>query len=455
LEKFNNCIYDEGEIIVDLQINYFQIEYPKAVGIWGGGLIGLSTAAHFAKRGIKAVIYDIDASRVEWLNHCEFPPNFESWVGFDVRSLVESGKIIATDASSDLLKENVGVHFIAVPTEDNGQPCMRAVDSVIAKLSSMKPELCIIESTLSPGCTEKFSQTYDIPLGVATRRDWFTTSQNNLENCVRVYCGTDKKTSDAMQNILGIVCKNIIRASSTIAVELTKCLDNGIFHTVAMYASQVAVAYPNAATAEALELASTHWRLGNHVYFPSTGTGGHCVPLANKYLLSGAENKSALSICNAALNYDRKAAIRTGKAIAASLKPGDRICVLGICYRGDIRVVIESPHLKLAGALLTEGIKISIHDPYYSSEEIARISGACSLDLPDEIKNFKFIYVGSNHKGYIDNREAIVSNIQSGATILDNQGIWCDMANEFASRGIRYFRVGSPGWLSLVESEAS
>ncbi|KIY00791.1 uncharacterized protein Z520_03457 [Fonsecaea multimorphosa CBS 102226] len=427
---------------------------PEIICIWGGGLIGMSTAVHFARQGLRSIVYDINPTHVSQLNRGIFPANFESWVGFPIKSFISSGQVRATTDPTELSRASVKVHFVAVPTERNGEPYMVAIETVLAQIAHMSPDICIIESTVIPGETEALGKRYGLPLGVATRRDWFTTTENNLENCVRVYAGITPEISERMEVILSVVCRKLARATSCTVVELTKCVDNGIFHTVAMYACQMASAYPDTNTTEALRLAATHWRLGNHIYFPSLGTGGPCVPLANKYLISGSPHPDKLTIASAAIEIDTAASLEVAAQVKQQLNIEDRVAVLGICYRGDIRVHVQSPHLKFARELARLGVSVSIHDPYYSADELSEIAPDCSsLQFPNDLKAFDLIYVGSNHALYSKRIYSVLAFMRRGQRILDNQGIWEALADDARSLGVSYHRVGDARWLTSVADD--
>jgi nucleotide sugar dehydrogenase len=423
---------------------------PKTIAIWGGGLVGLSTAAYFARKQISSIIYDVSEPQVSRINGAEFESNFEEWLGFDLKDYVTKGLIRATTDQSELSRASIKTHFVAVTTEHNGEPDMTVVDTVLRNIKTMSPDLCIIESTVIPGSTETLGRKYDLPLGIAGRRDLFLTGDKNLENCTRAYAGLSKELSDRMHTVLSVVCKKLIRASSCNVVELAKVLDNGIFHTMAIFASQVASAYPRVNVAEAFKIAATHWRLGNHIYFPSIGTGGHCVPVANKYLLQGATDSSKLTIASGAVQYDTINPHEVASRIKESLGPGARVAVLGICFRGDVREYTESPHLKFAQELVDLGMSVGIHDPYYSDDDLREISGAIPFNFPEDLRQFDFIYIGSNHKVYLERIYSVLVHMHSGQSILDNQGIWEALAEDARSLGISYRRVGGIDWLPLA-----
>ncbi|RGP77368.1 nucleotide sugar dehydrogenase [Fusarium longipes] len=401
---------------------------PSVIGIWGGGLVGLTTAAFFAQKGVKSIIVDIDEDLISRINSACFEPRFESWIGFNVKQHVTNGNIWATNNHSQLCRAAVKTHFVAVTTETCGDPDMSAIYAVLEKIQTMSPELCIIECTVVPGTVELLSRQYDIPLGIAGRRDLFLTGNNSLESCVRVFAGTSAEVSKRMHMVLSVVCKTLIQASSCKVVELTKVLDNAIFHTMAMFASQVASAYPSSDVTEAFALAATHWRLGNHTYFPSLGTGGHCVPLANKYLIQGAQRPEQLSIAAQSIHYNDINPAGVAGYVKGRLEPGGCVAVLGICFRGDIREHTESPHLKFARELVKLGVSVAVHDPYYSEDELKDICGGGSLRFPQDLRKFDFL----------------------GQSILDNQGIWEALSEDAKDLGISYRRVGRVDWLPAI-----
>jgi UDP-N-acetyl-D-mannosaminuronate dehydrogenase len=167
-----------------------------------------------------------------------------------------------------------------------------------------------------------------------------------------------------------------------------------------MYASQIASAYPNANVAESLKLATIHWLLGNHIYFPSLGTGGPCIPLANKSPLPGAPHPDKLTIAANAVRYDAGNLLEVAARVKQQLRIGNRVAVLGICYRGDIRVHIASPHLKFALKLVRLGVPVGVHDPYYTNAELNEITGGIPLNFPKDPREFQFVHVGANHTAY-------------------------------------------------------
>ena len=134
------------------------------IAVWGTGYIGLSTMVYFSKKKIKCVGYDIDKKKVKKINSGVLPlADLKNWFGFDIKKLVKKNYLKATTKYKDLISENFLAHFIAVPTEKNGKPYYKPLLNVLSNISKIKgtnmkvPPIIIVESTLAPKVSDKFS----------------------------------------------------------------------------------------------------------------------------------------------------------------------------------------------------------------------------------------------------------------------------------------------------------
>ena len=132
----------------------------RKVGVWGTGFIGYSTLANFAVNGVKCLGTDTNPSIVQAINDGRIPvPSMEYWLGFNPKPLVDARMIEATTDWRQLLKDEVAVHMVAVPTEKGDKPWDGALADVTEKMAKIdrkpnNPPLMIIESTLTPGKAE-------------------------------------------------------------------------------------------------------------------------------------------------------------------------------------------------------------------------------------------------------------------------------------------------------------
>ena len=444
-------------------MNYSQLleDGDYYIGVWGTGYIGFSTMAFFAKQCIKVIGYDISREKVKVINSGGYISNeLKLWLNFSIKPIVKQGYIKATLNYLDFIKENVIVHFIAVPTEKHGKPYFAVLSDTIEKISSLvkksrstvKP-LVIIESTLSP----RTSDTIIIPLfernnikigrdilyGVAPRRDWFVDGGRNLRHLDRVFGGYDVESAKAAEEVLGIVCKKLHKASNCYVAEMVKSFENAYRHVEITLANQISLAYPSQNIREALILAGTKWNIGT--FKPGFGTGGYCIPVASKYVIGGAEVPAELSILKDTIKTDRKINSLIAKSI---IKKGLKsIAVLGLSYKGNLKVSILSPTIPFVKALMKYDVEVRIFDPYFSPEEIKEILDIPTFKFPEEMKKFDGVVLIVDHREYMLSKKKLFNNLDGCKFILDNAGLWAKYKKEFKSVGIEYHLSGDANWI--------
>jgi len=431
----------------------------KTIGIWGIGYIGYSSMAHFASRGVRCLGTDVDAGKVEKINKGILPiHNIEYWLGFDTRPLVTSGMMRATTDWQQLISADIPVHLICIPTEKDDVPYDGILVDVMEKLSAFgkirteSPPLIIIESTLTPNTTEKtiipafekqgMKVGKDILVGVAPRRDWFISPEKSLKNLPRVVGGTTPETTALMKDVLGIVCDTILPARDHRHAELVKSIENAYRHVEITLANQLSLAYPDIDMREVLALVGTKWNIGT--YHPSFGTGGYCIPLSSQYVLSGTSNADRLSILHSAVDTDRALPAMVAENL---IKRGaHKVGILGLAYKGDLKVHTLSPTLRIVSHLKQNGVTVKVHDPYYTAAEIKQVCGAETFRFPDDLGQFDAILIVAGHRGYqAIPQNQVLSRLKNCRLILDNTGIWQGFG--FARAGIEYHLAGTADWL--------
>ena len=432
----------------------------NAIGVWGTGYIGYSTMASFAYNGVRCIGVDVLPGKVEAINRGIVPvENLDKWLSFDVKPLVESGLIKATTDWKELIRPDVAVHMIAIPTEKDGAPYDAILEDVIRKIADgiknivrESPPLVIIESTLTPGRSDRIiipifrkaglSVGKDILLGVAPRRDWFISADKNLKNLPRIIGGTTPETTEMMKDVLSIVCDTLLPAPDHKHAEMIKSIENAFRHADITLANQLSLAYPNIDMKTVLKLVGTKWNIGT--YHPSFGTGGYCIPLSSQYVLLGAEKPDELTILKSAIETDSQQPIRVAESI---ISRGFRnIGILGLAYKGDLKVDILSPAVKIAKHLKEKGANVKVNDPYYSREEIQKITGCENFDFPDGLHEFDCVLIVADHSLYrFTQNNVILSNMKNCRLVLDNTGIWGKVP--FKESGIEYRVAGDKRWL--------
>ena len=334
------------------------------IAVWGTGYIGLSTMVYFAKKKIKCVGFDVNKEKIKKINSGTIPlEDLKKWFGFDIKSLVKQNYLKATSNYKNLITNEFLVHFIAIPTEKDGKPFYKPLMSVLNNISKIKrnfkkPPIVIVESTLAPKVSDKkiipFLKSKNLKVGeniflsIAPRRDWFIEGGKNLENLDRVYGSTDKNSTKITKDVLSIVCKRLHAASTYRVSEMVKSVENAYRHMDITLANQLSLAFPKDNIREVLKLVGTKWNV--EAFHPGIGAGGYCIPLSSRYILSQVKNTNKLSLLRETIKTDDG----MGKLIANSIakKGFKRIGVLGLSYKGDLKVSVLSKVIPLVKFLI-------------------------------------------------------------------------------------------------------
>ena len=424
------------------------------IAVWGTGYIGLSTMVYFAKKKIKCIGYDINKEKIKKINSGALPlEDLRKWFGFDIRGLVKQNYLKATSNYKNLITKEFLVHFIAIPTEKDGKPYYKPLMSVLNNISKIKqenktPPIVIVESTLAPKVSDKKIIPFlkkkkiiigkNILLSVAPRRDWFIEGGKNLENLDRVYGSTDKKSTKVTKDVLSIVCKKLHVASSYKVSEMVKSVENAYRHMDITLANQLSLAFPKDNIREVLKLVGTKWNV--EAFHPGIGAGGYCIPLSSRYILSQVKNANKLSLLRETVKTDDG----MSKLIANSIaKRGlKKIGVLGLSYKGDLKVSVLSKVIPLIKFLVKKKIKVKLYDPYFSNKEIYDAARVKTFSFPKDLPNFDGLILSVDHKQFKIQKKILEKYLKNCKLIIDHDGAWkkYNLKNN-------YYLSGDRGWI--------
>ena len=424
------------------------------IAVWGTGYIGLSTMVYFAKKKIKCIGYDINKEKIKKINSGTLPlEDLRKWFGFDIRGLVKQNYLRATSNYKDLIAKEFLVHFIAIPTEKDGKPFYKPLMNVLNNISKIKqenkiPPIVIVESTLAPKVSDKKIIPFlkkkkmtigkNILLSVAPRRDWFIEGGKNLENLDRVYGSTDKKSTKVTKDVLSIVCKKLHVASSYKVSEMVKSVENAYRHMEITLANQLSLAFPKDDMREVLKLVGTKWNV--EAFHPGIGAGGYCIPLSSRYILSQVKNADKLSLLRETVKTDDG----MSKLIANSIaKRGlKNIGVLGLSYKGDLKVSVLSKVIPLIKFLIKKKIKVKLYDPYFSNKEIYNAAKVKTFSFPKDLPNFDGLILSVDHKQFKIRKKILEKYLKNCKLIIDHDGAWkkYNLKNN-------YHLSGDRGWI--------
>ncbi len=420
-------------------MNYQKLLRSKKfkIAVWGTGYIGLSTMVYFSKENINCIGYDIDKEKIRKINSGVLPlKDLKTWFGFDIKKLVKQNYLKATSDFDDLNKENFLVHFIAIPTEKDGKPYYEPLLNVLDKIVKLKnvnnqfPPIIIVESTLAPKVSDnkiipfleksKLEIGKDILFSVAPRRDWFIEGVKNLKNLDRVYGSTDRRSALSTREVLSIVCKKLHEASSYKVSEMVKSVENAYRHMDITLANQLSLAFPKDNMREVLKLVGTKWNL--ETFHPGIGTGGYCIPLSSRYILSQVKDKNKLTLLRETIKTDDNMNLILAKSIAK--KRFKKIGILGLSYKGNLKVSVLSKVIPLVRSLKKNKLNVKLNDPYFTDKEIKDILDVKTFKFPNDLNKFDCIIITVDHKQFKIPEKKLKKYLKKCKFIVDHDGAW-------------------------------
>ncbi len=358
------------------------------VGIIGLGYVGLPLAVGFAKCGIKVIGFEKSVRKIEMIN--KGINYIEDISENDFRKVAESG-LLSGESDFSKLKLCDAI-FICVPTplDKFKKPDMSFVyDAGVSIGSNMKKNVFVcLESTVYPTATENFLlPIIERKSGLKCGSDfWLAFSPERIDPGNKTYkvesipkiigAMTEQGLTIGMK-LYSKVVKSVHPVSSPKVAEMTKILENtyrfiniSLINEMALLARKMDIDIW-----EVIEAAKTK-PYGFNPFYPSSGIGGHCIPLDPFYLEYIAKNFDFdLTMIEAAGHINNLMPHRMQIKISSALNKvrksinGSTIFIIGVAYKADIDDDRESAALKLIDEIVKKGGNIIYHDPYIDNIE--------------------------------------------------------------------------------------
>lgn len=360
-------------------------EKKAIICVIGLGYVGLPLAVEAAKKGFTVIGLDKDYKRVDQINS---GTNYIIDVSDDeLREMVLLGRLVATTDYKEI--NNADIIVICVPTGLNKNLCPD-LGHVIAvtegiKGNLKKDQLICIESTIFPGTTEEIVLPILESTGLKVEEDFFLChSPERVDPGNSVYStrcinklvgGVGERSLDIALEFYGNVVEVVVPVSNVKTAEIAKIHEN-TFRAINIAAvNELAIICDKMDISiwEALDAAFTK-PFGIMQFYPGPGVGGHCIPVDPHYLeyrareynyitkLIGVSGEVNRHMPQFVKDKTLRILNTLGKAPSES-----KIMVIGMAYKKDIGDYRESPAIKIADMLMSEGVEIVYYDPYVES----------------------------------------------------------------------------------------
>lgn len=432
------------------------------VAVWGCGHIGASALFHLALAGARCVGYDVLPERAQAIREGRFlstaiahPPPPRATPDTAAAPL----RVEAFDNWRDLAGRGLRLHLICVPTDHGRNPSPAALVDLLPHLCAVIredlarqgeagrwPFLISIESTIVPSWIDQivlpaladagFSPDM-VQVCAAPRRDWFSGESHTLRTLPRIVGAMTPEATALIAAFYSLICATVVPARDARHAALVKVVENALRYHDISFANALALDLPGYDTAHVLALASTKWNI--QYYHPSLGIGGHCIPLAPRYLLAEAGGEGRLAPVEETLAFNEAYFARLYSRMLGGLLEGcRRVAVLGLAYTPDARMEKLSPAFDVIKALARDGKEVHLHDPYYSAGEIQALAGVASLAFPADLAQYDGVVLVTAHTPYV--QAEVERHVAPRAVIIDNFGTWRE--RRFPPE-VRYHEVGA------------
>lgn len=352
------------------------------VNVIGLGYIGLPTALMMAAHGVEVIGTDYNENLVDTLNagHTTFKEDgldtlFEDAVNkgiqFSTEYQVTDTYIVSVPTPYDKFSKKVDAKYV-----------MSAVESVLEV--APKGAVIVIESTISPGTTDKFVRPVieksgyvigeDIHLVHAPERIIPGNMVYELLHNNRTIGADNKEVGEKIKNLYASFCQGEIVVTDIRTAEMTKVVENTYRAVNIAFANELAkiCRHDNMDVYEIIKICNMHPRV--NILQPGPGVGGHCISV-DPWFLVGDYPSLAKVIDESMRTNDGMPDFVLNRIYEIMKENGltdiTRVGLYGLTYKENVDDMRESPTLQLLESQerhLANGLKV--YDPFISIDVV-------------------------------------------------------------------------------------
>ena len=394
-------------------------EEKAEIAVIGLGNAGLPLAAVIADCGIKVMGVDINKERCLLINQGKNPIPEET--GLDELISLHGGKRLTASANfEDARICKTFIIIVPLFVDQSFNPDFTIMEKALRSLGEIlkKDDLVVLETTFPPGTTDGKVRDWlcessglkqgDFFLAYSPERIMTGYSISRLREFPKVIGGTNEESGLKAYHVYKKFISNLHLVSSAKVAEMIKVME-GCYRDV-----NIALANELFKISEDMEIDFFEAReYANHQYchihLPSTGVGGHCIPVYPWFLIKEMEKHEAFGCCRmlrTSREVNDEMILYWAERILLECMKVDKplskvkICIKGITFRAGVKEFYHSRNLALARHLVKKGLDVYVSDPLLSEKEVKdkglRYIKPEESDLIFDPFELKFNVVGSD-----------------------------------------------------------
>ena len=359
------------------------------IAIIGLGNAGLPLAAVVADSGIDVVGVDINEERCNRINRGDNPIPEE--VGLEDLIKMHGGKrLVATAKFEDAKGCKTFIVIVPVFVDAGYNPDFSIMKSALLSLGKIlkKGDLVVLETTFPPGTTEGMVESLLTQSSGLSKSDFFLAysperimtgySISRLREFPKVIGGRDEESGIVAYQAYKKFINNLHLVSSARVAEMIKVME-GCYRDVNIALANELFKICQDLGVDFMEARDKANHQFCHIHLPSTGVGGHCIPVYPWFLIKEMEKREHFSNCRLLRTSrevnDEMILYWAEKILLQCLKikkplSSIKICIKGITFRAGVKEFYHSRNLALAKMLVEKGLDAYVWDPLMSEQDV-------------------------------------------------------------------------------------
>jgi len=359
------------------------------IAIIGLGNAGLPLAAVVADSGIDVVGVDINEERCNRINRGDNPIPEE--VGLEDLITMHGGKrLVATAKFEDAKGCKTFIVIVPVFVDAGYNPDFSIMKSALLSLGKIlkKGDLVVLETTFPPGTTEEMAESLLTQSSGLPKSDFFLAysperimtgySISRLREFPKVIGGRDEESGIVAYQAYKKFINNLHLVSSARVAEMIKVME-GCYRDVNIALANELFKICQDLGVDFMEARDKANHQFCHIHLPSTGVGGHCIPVYPWFLIKEMEKREHFSNCRLLRTSrevnDEMILYWAEKILLQCLKikkplSSIKICIKGITFRAGVKEFYHSRNLALAKMLVEKGLDAYVWDPLMSEQDV-------------------------------------------------------------------------------------
>lgn len=436
------------------------------IAIVGTGYVGLVSGTCFADTGANVTCIDVDAAKIERLQHGEIPI-YEPGLDELVKKNTAAGRLkFSTDLASVLDDVQIVFSAVGTPPDEDGSADLTYVLQVARTIGQHLNHYVVVvtKSTVPVGTARKVRHAIeeelakrgvDVPFDVASNPE-FLKEGNAIKDFMspdRVVVGVE---SEQAKKVLTKLYKPFLINNFRVifmdipSAEMTKYAANSMLATRISFMNDIANLCERVGADVNMVRAGigSDTRIGRKFLYAGCGYGGSCFPKDVKALIKTADQAGySMEVLKAVERVnERQKSVLFEKLIKAfgsvDALRGKTIAMWGLSFKPETDDMRESTALVMIQKLIDAGCKVRVYDPIAMDECRRRVGDAVCYcrDMYDAVLDADALLLLTEWKEFRLPTWGVIRKAMRQPLVIDGRNIFD--VEELEECGFEYHCIG-------------